>query len=390
MQHNFSGDTGPLVYPAGFVYIYSILYFATSRGKNIHLAQYIFLAIYILQLTLTFRIYSKTKKVPPYSLVLATLTSYRIHSIYVLRLFNDPIAMLLLYASLNLFISSRWTLGSVLYSLAVSVKMNILLFAPALLAAYIIVLGPKRTAYQIALCAAVQLALGLPFLCANALGYVNGSFDLGRVFEHEWTVNYRFLDRDTFEDRRFHLALLVVHVLLLLAFAPMVKRYVSSYASLRAVESELKPQMKPKQKKRKPKPKEEALSKDQQKFLDSYEQGLKSRGHKRTEAAGDSVDDEDYSINFDSTSQLLVLPFFVVNFIGVVCARSLHYQFYAWYFHSLLYLVYCTGYRRSVMFLLLALIEYCWNCYPSTSFSSGVLHFCHVLILLGVYRMMRR
>ena len=29
------GDTGPLVYPAGFVYIFSILYFVTGSGENI-------------------------------------------------------------------------------------------------------------------------------------------------------------------------------------------------------------------------------------------------------------------------------------------------------------------------------------------------------------------
>lgn len=28
------GDTGPLVYPAGFVYIFSALYFVTDQGKN--------------------------------------------------------------------------------------------------------------------------------------------------------------------------------------------------------------------------------------------------------------------------------------------------------------------------------------------------------------------
>ena len=45
--------------------------------------------------------------------------------------------MVLLYASLNAFIDNRWSLGSFLYSLAVSIKMNILLFAPALFLAYL-------------------------------------------------------------------------------------------------------------------------------------------------------------------------------------------------------------------------------------------------------------
>lgn len=57
------GDTGPLVYPAGFVYVFTLLYYITSYGTNIRLAQYIFCAIYLVTLVLVFRIYSKSKKV---------------------------------------------------------------------------------------------------------------------------------------------------------------------------------------------------------------------------------------------------------------------------------------------------------------------------------------
>lgn len=31
-----SGDTGPLVYPAGFVYLYSAFYWITSQVYNVH------------------------------------------------------------------------------------------------------------------------------------------------------------------------------------------------------------------------------------------------------------------------------------------------------------------------------------------------------------------
>ncbi|KAK4878743.1 hypothetical protein RN001_011249 [Aquatica leii] len=54
------GDTGPLVYPAGFVYIYSALYYLTSYGTNIRLGQYIFLIVYLTQMYFVFQLYVKT------------------------------------------------------------------------------------------------------------------------------------------------------------------------------------------------------------------------------------------------------------------------------------------------------------------------------------------
>lgn len=49
-------------------------------------------------------------QMPPYVLILLSM-SYRIHSIFALRLFNDPVAMLLFYTAANLFMSHRWTIG---------------------------------------------------------------------------------------------------------------------------------------------------------------------------------------------------------------------------------------------------------------------------------------
>lgn len=334
------------MYPAGFVYIYSILYYVTSRGTNIHLAQYVFLVFYIVQLWLSFEIYKKTAKVPPYALVLSTLTSYRIHSIFVLRLFNDPIAVLLFYISLHLFMNNKWKLGSVFYSLAVSVKMNILLYAPCLLTAYLTNLGFREVFINLSICGIVQLILGLPFLLSNPVSYIKGSFDLGRVFEHKWTVNYRFLTKETFENRYFHIALLSLHIFLLLVFLPSMKKYLSSYSKLYHVIGDIKTQV--------------------------------SKGV--NEKTKDS---------FSKVARLFVLPFFVTNLIGIACARSLHYQFYSWYFHSLLYLAFSTGYRKPVIFLILGVIELCWNTYPSTDVSSVTLHLCHILLIYGVYKTMK-
>ena len=41
-----------------------------------------------------------------------------------------------------------------------------------------------------------QLVVGLPFLWGDAWAYLRGSFDIGRVFLHQWSVNLRFLPQE--------------------------------------------------------------------------------------------------------------------------------------------------------------------------------------------------
>jgi hypothetical protein len=40
---------------------------------------------------------------------------YRVHSVCVLRLFNDPVAMLVLYVTVNLLLSRQWLLASLTF-----------------------------------------------------------------------------------------------------------------------------------------------------------------------------------------------------------------------------------------------------------------------------------
>lgn len=335
-------------------------------------------------------------------MVISAFTSYRIHSIYVLRLFNDPIAVLFLYAALNFYLSGRWTLGSVFLSLGVSVKMNILLFAPAIFLFYIINLGYLGTIKQLTICAAIQLMLGLPFLLTHPIEYIKGSFDFGRIFEHKWTVNYRFLPRAIFEDKAFHIALLGLHLLLLLLFAFPTYRYFQSYCRLRALQRQLQPQIDAKnaeiikKKPKKSKPKKEApITDEENTFLSSFESSLKKMNGAAPGSSVNNVEQSEeiatkYEIFFDKAVQLAILPIFLSNLIGVICARSLHYQFYIWYFHSLPYLVWFTDFNLSLRFLILGLIEFAWNTYPSTDLSSALLHCCHLILLFGIARKLWR
>ena len=49
-------------YPAGFVYLYSMLYYITDRGRDLRTAQYLFAAFYVLTLSFVLAIYSRLNK----------------------------------------------------------------------------------------------------------------------------------------------------------------------------------------------------------------------------------------------------------------------------------------------------------------------------------------
>jgi alpha-1,3-mannosyltransferase len=53
------GDTGPIVYPAGHLYIYTLLSMLTDGGRDIQLAQYIFAVLYALNVAIVLCIYHK-------------------------------------------------------------------------------------------------------------------------------------------------------------------------------------------------------------------------------------------------------------------------------------------------------------------------------------------
>lgn len=55
------GGTGPLVYPAAHVYVYTGLYYLTDRGKNILLAQQTFAVLYMATLAVVMLCYWKAK-----------------------------------------------------------------------------------------------------------------------------------------------------------------------------------------------------------------------------------------------------------------------------------------------------------------------------------------
>lgn len=106
---NLRGDTGPLVYPAGFVYVFSALRWLTGGG--VRAAQCVFAGLYLLTQAAVMALYIRARSLPPWALVTLCL-SRRLHSIFLLRLFNDCWAMLLTYAA-TLLLQVGWGVGGI-------------------------------------------------------------------------------------------------------------------------------------------------------------------------------------------------------------------------------------------------------------------------------------
>ena len=93
---NLKDDTGPLVYPAGFLYVYSAIHYVI--GDLVYPTQTPFGILYIVNLAILLFIYLKTDVFPWWALSLLCL-SKMVHSIFVFRLFNDCFAITLLHAA---------------------------------------------------------------------------------------------------------------------------------------------------------------------------------------------------------------------------------------------------------------------------------------------------
>lgn len=91
-----------------------------------------------------------------------------------------------------------------------------------------------------------------------------------------------------------------------------------------------------------------------------------------------------------SLSKKFLMPDFVVwcvftgNFLGIVFARSLHYQFYSWYFFSLPFLLWQTSHSLALKLGLFTCIEICWNVFPASAVSSSLLLMSHICLLIGL------
>jgi len=180
---------------------------------------------------------------------------------------------------------------------------------------------------KLGICGIFQVLVAIPFLRESWRSYLIRSFDFGRQFMHKWTVNWRFVPEDIFLSKTFSRSLLFAHAVVLAFFA--FRKWTTRSSVF----------------------------------------GIVKIGAKKT---GAMKLEPDY----------IVFVMFSCNLIGIAFTRSLHYQFYVWYYHTVPFLLWKTNLHVSLRVFILILIEISWNTYPSTNISSVVLIICHLFILL--------
>ena len=198
-------------------------------------------------------------------------------------------------------------------SAALSIKMSILLYLPGLLVILFKRKGLVGTFIRLLSIAALQAFFALPFLQEDPWAYVRLAFDLGRVFLYKWTVNWRFIDEQTFLSPIWARTLMAGHISVLVAFG--LFRWCKPDGSVWAV------------------------------LARGFRRPLLPAG-----LAPVTPDCELFSLASSYVSDICIpsldvaTVLFTSNLIGIIFARSLHYQFYSWYAQQLPFLAWRTRY----------------------------------------------
>jgi len=320
-----TGPTGPCVYPALHVYIHSLLYCITDKGQDIKLAQIIYTGLYLSTLALVLASY-KRANAPPW-LLLPLVLSKRLHSIFLLRLFNDCWATFFFWLSVYSATRQLWSVMVVSWTIALGVKMTMLLPLPALGAILVQGAGTGPAIFWGTVSSVLTFGSAAPFMGREETPvYLRQAFDLGRQFMYKWTVNWKFISEEDFLSKPFAYSLLVMHATILLAFLQYKWVRPSSTGLVHFVKKH------------------------------SLYMNIKNREQERIAAR--------------LTPQFVMDALLCSVVIGLLCARSLHYQFYAYLGWVTPYIMWRSGAHPVLVVGVWALQEGAWLIYPQTQWGS--------------------
>jgi len=173
----------------------------------------------------------------------------------------------------------------------------------------------------------------------NWRSYVSRAFQFDRKFLYKWTVNWRFVPEGLFLSTPFSAGLLATHLGLLYLFV-------------------------------------------QTRWTNPARRGLGATvSLYLTKSNPDDIEDIAERI----TPEFVMTTLLTANSIGMLCARSLHYQFYSWTAWATPFLLWRAKFHPILIYTTWAAQEWAWNVYPSTPISSGVVVGCLAVTVAGVW-----
>ena len=184
-----------------------------------------------------------------------------------------------------------------------------------------------------------QYVLAFPFLRASPIAYLSRAFEFSRQFLFKWTVNWRFLGEKNFQSRKFAIILVLCNISQVLFFVERRWTRPSGLSMIGIANTLFNP--------------------------------LPPRVQQQ--------------MSLRITPTFVLTSILTSMMIGLLCARTLHYQFYAYIAWSSPFLLWRSGLHPVFIYLIWGVQEWSWNVYPSTKISSMLVVGCLLLQVSGVW-----
>ncbi|KAM9963543.1 hypothetical protein ACTFIW_006776 [Dictyostelium discoideum] len=311
--NNYMHYHGPNTYPAGFLYLYTLLYYISNHGQSLQIFQLIWAFLEFFNFILIKKICEKLSI--PIILAVLPILSNRLHLYNVRVVINDFPSTFLIHICILLLISKRFKLFSTLFSIIVSLKLNTIFHSPAILFIFFNSLSIGQVILNLSIMAFIQLLVGLPFLMVNPIAYFTNAYDFSRTLLWEKTRNFKFIGRLIYDSTLFNILLLLLLIITILIFIYKYQLAVNEINRLLKV-------------------------------VKNNTGGTINNENNNNN--NNNIGDEEIELKL---KRIYILSFISVNFFAVVWARGLYTPFMCWYFYTLPIILYFAKFSYTFIVL---------------------------------------
>lgn len=212
---------GPLVYPALSTYIYLFLQTpGLNSDDNLIAPKLLSLCAHLLTMYFTLITYKKGFEKTPgiANITLLFCFSFLPGSLCIENLYNDAFSTMFNAIAIYCFVSGKNFQGVLSISAAFWIKMNAILYLPAVYLITSLSQGILIGTLYLFLIVGVQAVLGLPYLMYSPQKYLAYAYDFTRKFSRAGIMNWRILSEEMLLSSKFAVLLLSLNVLVLLYF----------------------------------------------------------------------------------------------------------------------------------------------------------------------------